>query len=203
LTTHAEAFNHLVAIADWSGGQGNAGCWSERMLADRWGWNQTKVRRFLLRLERSRVIRRVLRFSGTAIILLKNKWEFEGETLPRIPSADIGGTERITLAVVATYFDMAESHIRGIMNSRTGRRGRPSRIQRDQDAVSMWIYLMNTSGGFTAHQIMSRTGVHRRAVMRIAAAIEDRRDNDPEFEATITAMEAAYRAAEAVIRRAA
>lgn len=203
MKTHAEAFADLAGLASWIDGHGNCGCWSERMLADRWGWNQMKTRRFLLRLERLRVIRRVLRFSGTAIILLKNQWEFGGETLPKRPVADIRKSEQISLSVVATYFDMAESHIRGILNSRSGQRGRPSRAQRDQDAVSMWIYLLNTSGGFTAHQIRQATGIHRRAIHRLAAAIEDRRDNSPEFDASIFAMEAAYRAAEAAIRRAA
>lgn len=201
--THQQAFCDLADMAEWSGGFGNCGCWSTRMLADRWAWPRMRVHRFLARLSRLKVIRTVRRDSGTHVMLMKTQWEFDAVSLPKAKTPDIRRSEQLALCVVATYFGVAESHITGLIKSRTGKRGRPSREARDQDAVSLLLYLLNTSGGFTAHQIRQATGIHRRAIHRLAAAIEDRRDNSPEFDASILAMEAAYRAAEAAIRRAA
>lgn len=199
--SHQAAFEDLAALADWSGGYGNAGVWSCAMLGKRWGWAKVTVHRFLVRAGEMRLIRLIRRNGGTNIILLKSQWDLNAVSLPKTPRAQITHSEQIAVTVVATHFDVAESYIRGIINSRSRRRGRPARARRDQDAVSVVIYLINTSGGFTAQQIRLFYGMHRRAIQHAAASIEDRRDNDPDFDASITVMEAMYRAADNVIRR--
>lgn len=201
MKTTEEALADLHGMADWADGTGNCGCWSTRLLAGRWGWPHLKAHRYLARLAGANVIRKIRRNTGTHIILLKKHGEFDAVSLSRAKRGDVGRVEQISLSIVATFFGVAESHVRGILNSRTRKRGRPSRHQRDQDIASMWIYAMHICGGLTPHQIMARNGVNRRAIVRTAAAIEDRRDNDPAFDSTLTQIEAAYRAAEAVIRR--
>lgn len=198
---HEQAFEDLVELADWSSGIGNCGVWSNRMLASRWGMNQRTVGRFLVRAERCGLIRRISRPTGTQISVLSDQWNFHYGTLPRMPKREFSETKKISLAVVATYHDVAESHLEKMLKASRGKRGRPSRKQSDQRMFSMWLYLINTSGGFTAQQICTETGLHRRAIQHIAASIEDQRDNDPDLDAEIIQLEAAFRAAEQVLRK--
>lgn len=187
-------------MADWSSGTGNCGVWSNRMLADRWGMDQRTIGRFLVRAERFGMIRRTPRPTGTQITLLENQWKSARGSLPRMPRRDFAQVRQISLSVVAHFHDVAPSHIEGMIKASRGQRGRPSRKQRDQRMFSMWLYLINTSGGFTAQQICAETGLHRRAIQHIAASIEDQRDNDPDLDAEIIGLEAAFRAAEQVLR---
>lgn len=200
-TRHQDAFEDLVALADWAGGKGNCGVWTERQLAGRWGWTASSVRRYLLRCERRAMLKRVMRSSGTNIILLIDRWELESASLPRVPRTQIRQSEQIALTVICTYFDVTETHVRGLLSRRSKKRGRPSRARRDQDAVSLWLYLVNTSGGFSALQIRSATGMHHRAIQHMAAAIEDKRDNDPTFNEMVMALEAAYATTDKVLRK--
>ena len=198
--THEEAFADLVDLADWSSGFGNCGVWSNRMLASRWSMNQRTVGRFLVQAERLGLIRRTARPTGTQISVLNAQWNFRSGSLPRRPKRRFSQTRQISLTVVATFHNVAESHLEKMLKVSKGRRGRPSRKQADQRMFSMWLYLMNTSGGFTAQQICAETGLHRRAIQHIAASIEDQRDNDPELDAEIIQLEASFRAAEQVLR---
>jgi len=144
-------------MADWSSGAGNCGVWSNRSLAQRWGMDQRTVGRFLVRAERFGMIRRTMRPTGTQITLLQNQWKSARGSLPRMPKRDFAQARQISLSVVANFHDVAESHIERMLNTGKGQRGRPSRKHRDQRMFSLWLYLINTSGGFAAQQICVET----------------------------------------------
>ena len=148
MKSHEELFDDLTGMADWSAGIGDCGEISERMLAARWDYPRSQVRRFLANAEAHGLIRRFVRTTGTRLNLLSDKWIFDSGSLPRSREIPIKSADYIAQTVVAAFHHAPMASLKAMIGGRRGR-GRPSRKASQQIMVNLWLYLLNTSAGFS------------------------------------------------------
>jgi hypothetical protein len=199
--THKDAFNDLADMADWASGVGVCGIWTYSELGRRWNWHRMTARRFVWNLASNGMARIEPRDNSFCVILLKDQWDSDSVAFQR-KKEGFKDAESMLLTVICSAMDLSEWNVRNLaaVNTRRGR-GRPSRKAPEQAVLNVWIYLLNTLCGFPAHRVAREFMLTRKAVQSAAMRVEERREQDPAFDAQVTMLEAAYRAALAATKR--